>query len=104
MSFLCAWLSPQPWRERLRLQAGTPLPPRAWLAALVASLALGQALESASVLTGIWSWTSTLKGLEASSQASTGTFAMLMLFGARAAGTAEELFFRGYMQGVRSRR
>ncbi|MCY1016123.1 CPBP family intramembrane glutamic endopeptidase [Pyxidicoccus sp. MSG2] len=93
-----AWLSPRPWRERLRLQAGAPLPPWVWAAAVMGCCALGQAMESATILTGAWDWTTSLKGIQATSAASPGTFALLMLFGALVAGTAEELFFRGYVQ------
>ncbi|QSQ19498.1 CPBP family intramembrane metalloprotease [Pyxidicoccus parkwayensis] len=98
MALLLAKLSPRPWRERLRLLPGASLHPVAWVAAVVACCALGQALESASILTGVWTWSATLKGLEATSKASPGTFALLMLFGTLVAGTAEELFFRGYVQ------
>ncbi|RKG97908.1 CPBP family intramembrane metalloprotease [Corallococcus sp. CA053C] len=98
VALLGGWLSPRPLRERLRLTTGASLPVWAWGAALVGCFALGQALESLSVLTGVWDWTSSLKGLQATSQASFGTFAMLMFFGTLVAGTAEELFFRGYVQ------
>lgn len=99
LALLCAKLSPRPWRERLRLRAGAPLPLPAWVAAMVGCCALGQAMDSAFVLTGAWSWTSSLKGLEAAAKASPVTFAVLLLFGTVGAGMAEELLFRGYMQG-----
>ncbi|RKH53339.1 CPBP family intramembrane glutamic endopeptidase [Corallococcus llansteffanensis] len=98
VALLGGWLSPRPLRERLRLTTGASLPVWAWGAALVGCFALGQALESLSVLTGVWDWTSSLKGLQATSQGSFGTFVMLMFFGTLVAGTAEELFFRGYVQ------
>ena len=91
-------LSPQPLRERLRLQAGAPLPAWAWGVAVVGCVALGQVLESLSILTGAWQWTTALKVVEASRQAPPGLFALLLLFGAVGAGTGEELFFRGYLQ------
>ena len=91
-------LSPQPLRERLRLQAGAPLPAWAWGVAVVGCVALGQALESLTILTSAWQWTTALKVMEASRQAPPGLFALLLLFGALGAGTGEELFFRGYMQ------
>lgn len=91
-------LSPQPLRERLRLQAGASLPAWAWGVAVVGCIALGQALESLSILTGVWQWTTALKVVESSRQAPAGLFALLLLFGAVGAGTGEELFFRGYMQ------
>ncbi|RKH32815.1 CPBP family intramembrane metalloprotease [Corallococcus praedator] len=91
-------LSPRPLRERLRLEPGASLPVWAWGAAVVGCFALGQAMESLTVLTGVWDWTSSLKGLQVTSQASLGTFALLMFFGTLVAGTGEELFFRGYVQ------
>ncbi|MCY1042641.1 CPBP family intramembrane metalloprotease [Corallococcus sp. bb12-1] len=98
VALLGGWLSPRPLRERLRLNPGASLPVWLWGAALVGCFALGQAMESLSVLAGVWDWTSSLKGLQATSQASLGTFALLMFFGTLVAGTGEELFFRGYVQ------
>jgi membrane protease YdiL (CAAX protease family) len=98
VALLGGWLSPQPWRERLRLQAGAPLPAWVWAATVVGCCALGQAMESTTILTGAWDWTTSLKGIQATSGASPGLFALLMFFGALVAGTAEELFFRGYLQ------
>ncbi|GMT97219.1 hypothetical protein KH5H1_13380 [Corallococcus caeni] len=91
-------LSPKPLKERLRLGKGTPLPAWAWGAALVGCFTMGQAMESLSVLTGIWDYTASLKALQATSQGSFATFALLLFFGTLVAGTAEELFFRGYVQ------
>ncbi|NOK33645.1 CPBP family intramembrane metalloprotease [Corallococcus exercitus] len=98
LALLGGRLSPQPLRERLRLTAGVPLPAWAWLTAAVGCFAVGQSLESLAVLTGAWSWTGSLKGFEAASQGPLGTFALLLFFGSPVAGTAEELFFRGYVQ------
>nr|WP_253902941.1 CPBP family intramembrane glutamic endopeptidase [Corallococcus exiguus] len=55
-------------------------------------------MESLSVLAGVWNYAASLKGLQAASQGSFVTFAALLFFGALVAGTAEELFFRGYVQ------
>nr|WP_253895914.1 CPBP family intramembrane glutamic endopeptidase [Corallococcus exercitus] len=55
-------------------------------------------MESLAVLTGVWDYTASLKGLQATSQSSVATFALLLFFGSLVAGTAEELFFRGYVQ------
>ncbi|NOK13392.1 CPBP family intramembrane glutamic endopeptidase [Corallococcus exercitus] len=98
LALLGGRLSPQPLRERLRLNAGVPLPAWAWLTAAVGCFAVGQCLESLAVLTGAWSWTGSLKGFQAASQGPLGTFALLLFFGSPVAGTAEELFFRGYVQ------
>ncbi|MCY1034945.1 type II CAAX endopeptidase family protein [Corallococcus sp. BB11-1] len=98
VALMGGWLSPRPLRERLRTRPGVSLPAWAWGAALVGCFALGQAMESLSVLVGVWDWTSSLKGLQATSQGSLGTFALLMFFGTLVAGTGEELFFRGYVQ------
>ncbi|NOK33638.1 CPBP family intramembrane metalloprotease [Corallococcus exercitus] len=98
VALLGGQLSPKPLRERLRLQAGAPLPAWAWGAALVGCFTVGQAMESLAVLTGVWDWTASLKGLQATSQGSFATFAALLFFGSLVAGTAEELFFRGYVQ------
>ncbi|WP_338262130.1 CPBP family intramembrane glutamic endopeptidase [Corallococcus caeni] len=98
LALLGGRLSPQPLRERLRLRAGVPLPAWAWLTAAVGCFAVGQCLESLAVLTGAWNWTGSLKGFQAASQGPLGTFALLLFFGSPVAGTAEELFFRGYVQ------
>ncbi|MFP2898830.1 CPBP family intramembrane glutamic endopeptidase [Corallococcus sp. 4LFB] len=97
-ALLGGFLSPKPLKERLRLGKGTPLPPWAWVAALVGCFTMGQAMESLAVLTGVWDYTASLKGLQATSQGSFATFALLLFFGTLVAGTAEELFFRGYVQ------
>ncbi|WP_375761326.1 lysostaphin resistance A-like protein [Corallococcus exercitus] len=97
-ALLGGFLSPKPLKERLRLGKGTPLPAWAWGAALVGCFTMGQAMESLSVLTGVWDYTASLKGLQAVSQGSFVTFALLLFFGTLVAGTAEELFFRGYVQ------
>ncbi|MFP2898828.1 CPBP family intramembrane glutamic endopeptidase [Corallococcus sp. 4LFB] len=98
LALLGGRLSPRPLGERLRLEAGVPLPAWAWLTAAVGCFAVGQSLESLAVLTGAWSWTGSLKGFEAASQGPLGTFALLLFFGSPVAGLAEELFFRGYVQ------
>ncbi|NOK21748.1 CPBP family intramembrane metalloprotease [Corallococcus carmarthensis] len=97
-ALLGGFLSPKPLKERLRLEKGTPVPAWAWGAALVGCFTLGQAMESLSVLTGVWDYTASLKGLQATSQGPFATFALLLFFGTLVAGTAEELFFRGYVQ------
>ncbi|WP_223636992.1 CPBP family intramembrane glutamic endopeptidase [Corallococcus sp. EGB] len=98
VSLLGGWLSPTPLRDRLRLRTGAPLPTWAWGAALVGCFTLGQAMESLTVLTGVWDYAASLKGLQATSKGSFATFALLLFFGALVAGTAEEFFFRGYVQ------
>nr|WP_242592942.1 CPBP family intramembrane glutamic endopeptidase [Corallococcus exiguus] len=55
-------------------------------------------MESVAVLTGAWDYTASLKGLQVTSQGPFATFAVLLFFGTLVAGTAEELFFRGYVQ------
>ncbi|MBN8465802.1 CPBP family intramembrane metalloprotease [Corallococcus exiguus] len=97
-ALLGGFLSPTPLRHRLRLDAGTPIPAWAWVAALVGCFTLGQAMESVAVLTGAWDYTASLKGLQVTSQGPFATFAVLLFFGTLVAGTAEELFFRGYVQ------
>ncbi|MBN9683084.1 MULTISPECIES: CPBP family intramembrane glutamic endopeptidase [unclassified Corallococcus] len=92
------FLSPTPLMQRLRLGAGTPFPAWAWVAALVGCFTMGQAMESLSVLVGVWNYGASLKGLQTASQGSVATFAAFLFFGALVAGTAEELFFRGYVQ------
>nr|WP_242544329.1 CPBP family intramembrane glutamic endopeptidase [Corallococcus sp. NCSPR001] len=98
LSLAGGWLSPRPLRDRLRLGGGVPLPAWAWVAAAVGCFSVGQSLESLAVLTGAWGWTASLKGLLAAGQGPLGTFALLLFFGSPVAGTAEELFFRGYAQ------
>ncbi|RKG80565.1 CPBP family intramembrane metalloprotease [Corallococcus exercitus] len=98
ISLLGGWLSPTPLQDRLRVRAGAPLPAWAWVAALVGCFVVGQAMESLSVLSGVWDYAVSLKGLQATSQGSVVTFAVLLFFGSLVAGTAEELFFRGYVQ------
>ncbi|RKH98685.1 CPBP family intramembrane metalloprotease [Corallococcus sp. AB038B] len=97
-ALLGGFLSPTPLRLRLRLDAGTPIPAWAWVAALVGCFTMGQAMESLSVLAGVWNSGASLRGLQAASQGSVATFAALLFFGSLVAGTGEELFFRGYVQ------
>ncbi|RKI08870.1 CPBP family intramembrane metalloprotease [Corallococcus sp. AB030] len=91
-------LSPIALRDRLRLRVGTPLPVWSWGAALVGCLAMGQAMKSLAVLAGFWDWAETLKALHVTSQSSVVIFTLFLVFGALVGGTAEELFFRGYLQ------
>lgn len=74
------------------------MPAWGWGAAVVGCFTLGQALESLAVLTGARGETELLKGLHVTSQSSVVTFALFLFFGSLAEGTAEELFFRGYVQ------
>ncbi|NNC19708.1 CPBP family intramembrane metalloprotease [Corallococcus exiguus] len=97
-ALLGGFLSPTPLKQRLRLDAGATTPAWAWVAALVGCFTMGQAMESLSVLAGVWNYAASLKGLQAASQGSFVTFAALLFFGALVAGTGEELFFRGYVQ------
>ncbi|NPD29182.1 CPBP family intramembrane glutamic endopeptidase [Corallococcus exiguus] len=97
-ALLGGFLSPTPLRQRLRLDAGTSIPAWAWVAALVGCFTMGQAMESLSVLAGVWNSGASLRGLQAASQGSVATFAALLFFGSLVAGTGEELFFRGYVQ------
>ncbi|WP_147442790.1 MULTISPECIES: hypothetical protein [Corallococcus] len=62
-ALLGGFLSPKPLKERLRLGTGTALPSWAWGAALVGCFTVGQALESLSVLAGVWNYAVALKSL-----------------------------------------
>jgi membrane protease YdiL (CAAX protease family) len=96
-------IAPEKMRARLRL-GPSGASPLQYLAALVAMLAIGQAMESAVALLGSPSFSLLEVIGNVARNASLPLFAVLLVLGAVGAGFGEELFFRGYIQTRLSRR
>lgn len=96
-ALLLGGLSPAPWRRRLRLEP-SPLGPGALGLGVLGFLALSAACDSAIRLLGLQGRGTIGRLVAAFEEASPGALALGVLGVGLAAGTAEELFFRGFVQ------
>ena len=97
VALLGALLSPEPWRQRVRLTTAGVTAGRVALV-VVGVLAVSQALDSCVVLLGLQRFGALDHINRILSRASGGMLALLTIAVALGPGLAEELFFRGYMQ------
>jgi membrane protease YdiL (CAAX protease family) len=91
------WLSPEPWRPRLRLTGAGVRAGRIALV-VIGLLAVSQALDSCVVLLGLQRFGTLDHINRVIAGASGGMLGLLTVALALGPGVAEEMFFRGYMQ------
>ena len=96
-ALLCGWVSPEPWRRRLRLTWSGVTPGRVALV-VIGLLAVSQALDSCVVLLGLQRFGALDHINRVLARASGGMLGLLTVAIALGPGVAEEMFFRGYMQ------
>ena len=96
-AMLGAWLSPEPWRRRLRVTAAGVTAGRVALV-VIGLLAVSQALDSCVDLLGLEGFGALDHINRVIERASRGMLALLTVAVALGPGIAEEMFFRGYMQ------
>jgi membrane protease YdiL (CAAX protease family) len=96
-ALLLGALSPAPWRRRLRLEP-SPLAPGGLGLGVLGFLALSMASDSMVRLLGLQGRGTIGRLVAAFEEASPGALALGVLGVGLAAGTAEELFFRGFVQ------
>lgn len=96
-ALLGAWLSPEPWRRRLRVTGSGVTAGRVVLVVL-GLLAVSQALDSCVSLLGLQGFGALDHINRVIGRASGGMLALLTVAVALGPGVAEEMFFRGYMQ------
>lgn len=97
VALLGAVVSPEPWRQRLRLATAGVTAGRVALV-VIGVLAVSQALDSCIVLLGLHRFGALEHINRVLARASGGMLALLAVAVALGPGLAEELFFRGYMQ------
>jgi membrane protease YdiL (CAAX protease family) len=96
-SLIAAWLSPTPWRQRLRLLV-VPMPPPALIAGVLGVLGVGMTFDSLDDL-GLLPSSPTLEYITAAmKELSPVALAAANLALGILPGTGEELLFRGYIQ------